>query len=473
MKSIRVAIVSALFLITAGASVAQRSQKDIEGSWSGKLRESGVDLRLVFNFVMEADTVKATLDSPDQGAMGIPLGRVTFENDTLVVNAPMLKGQYRGVFNGDSILSGTWSQLGKEYALNLKKDGEPVTYNRPQEPKPPYPYLEQEITFRNNIENFDLSGTLTLPEGPGPFPAVVLISGSGAQDRDETIFNHKPFKVIADHLTRNGIAVLRYDDRGTGRSKGSMIKATSLTLADDAEAAVNYLLERTDIDHTRIGLTGHSEGGLIAPIVASRNENIAFIVSLAGPGVNGYTVILKQNRDLSSLSGVSESQINENIRVLGKICEFVIAEEDQRKVAKEAMEWYSKDLADKALDPEERRNRMTSFTQSLISVNNPWFRYFLATDPAIFWSKVICPVLALNGEKDMQVNAEQNLPAIREALKKSGNRKVKTTLLPSHNHLFQHCTTGSPSEYITIEETFSPEALALMTDWIRKTLKMK
>ncbi len=234
MKNNGFMLAALLVLLTCNA-MGQKSISEIEGSWSGKLKEGGMELRLVFNFAMtQADTVKATLDSPDQAAMGIPLGRVTFDNDTLKVNAPMLRGYYSGVFVGDSTLKGTWTQLGKEYDLELRKGAAAVTYNRPQEPMPPYPYREEEVTFRNRIENFDLAGTLTLPEGTGPFPAVVLITGSGPQDRDESIFSHKPFKVIADHLTRNGIAVLRYDDRGVGKSKGNMIKATSLTFADDA-----------------------------------------------------------------------------------------------------------------------------------------------------------------------------------------------------------------------------------------------
>ena len=473
MKNIGV-MLAALAVLMAGPAMGQKSIADIEGSWSGRLKESGREIRLIFNFYMtEADTIKATLDSPDQSATGIPLGRVTFENDTLRVAAPMLRGDYHGVFAGDSSLTGTWTQLGRQYELDLVLGAAPVTYNRPQEPKPPYPYREEEVTFRNRIENFDLAGTLTLPEGRGPFPAVVLITGSGQQDRDESVFSHKPFRVIADHLTRNGIAVLRYDDRGAGKSKGNVTKATSLTYADDAAAAVDYLLERTEIDKGKIGLAGHSEGGLIAPIVASQSQHVAFIISLAGPGVKGYDIILRQNRDISQLSGLSEAEINENIRVSSKIFDLVMADSDQRKVAKEAMEWYNADLDAMGLTPEERQNRMNSFTQSIITVNNPWFRYFLSTEPSEFWSRVTCPVLALNGDKDMQVNYQQNLPAIKEALKKGGNRKVKTVVLPMHNHLFQRCTTGAPSEYVTIEETFSPEALGLITEWIKKTVKVK
>jgi pimeloyl-ACP methyl ester carboxylesterase len=336
---------------------------------------------------------------------------------------------------------------------------------------PPFPYREEEVTFRNNIENFDLAGTLTLPEGNGPFAAVVMITGSGQQDHNETVSNHKPFLVIADYLTRNGIAVLRYDDRGKGKSKGNAANATSLSFAD--AAAVAYLLGRPEINPKKIGLAGHSEGGLIAPIVASKNKNIAFIVSLAGPGVRGYDIIVRQTRDIMTASGAPEKEIEETVATNRKMLEMLMAEPDQHKLAKDAMEWYGKELDKKGLTPEERKDQMASFIQGFVSANNPWMRYFLATDPAPFWSQVKCPVLALNGEKDMQVNYEQNLPAIKAALNSGGNKKVKTMALPDLNHLFQHCTTGALAEYITIEETFSPEALGTITKWIKKTVKVK
>ncbi len=474
MKRKRIAFVVLLLLISAGAAMPQKSYKDIEGGWSGKISEGGMALRLVLNFSLtEADTVIATLDSPDQGANGIPLGRVTLKDDTLTVDAPMIKGQYKGSLATDTTMTGTWTQLGKRYPLDLKRGAKPVTYNRPQEPVPPYPYREEEVSFRNNVENFELAGTLTVPEGNGPFPAVVMITGSGQEDRNETVFSHKPFLVIADHLARNGIAVLRYDDRSVGGSKGNAVNATSLSFADDVAAAVAYLSARPEISSGKIGLIGHSEGGLIAPIVASGNNKIAFIVSLAGPGVSGYNIIMKQARDISEASGVSEKEIEETAASNGKLFQIVMAEPDQRKAAKEAMEWFSKEIDKKGLSPDERKEQMAAFTQGIAQVNNPWMRYFIETDPSTFWSKVRCPVLALNGEKDLQVNYEQNLPAIKNALAQGGNRKVKVISLPGHNHLFQHCATGSPEEYASIEETFSPEALEIMTKWIRKTIKIK
>ena len=461
-------------LLLSITSYGQRTFKDIEGSWAGKMKTPAGELQMVLRFTMtDADTIKASADAPDQGAKDIPCGRVTLLNDTLFVDIPIVKGWYRGGFSSDTVLTGVWTQLGGRYDLELKKGAKPVEQKRPQEPKPPYTYREEEVTFMNTIENFSLAGTLTLPQGEGPFPAVVLISGSGQQDRDETIYNHKPFKVIADHLTRNGIAVLRYDDRGVGSSKGKTNNSTSLTNADDAEAAVNYLLQRPEINKKKIGLAGHSEGGLIAPIVASRNADIAFIVSLAGPGVRGYDLIIRQSEDIMRVSGATEEEITETVTANGQLFKMAIAEPDQRKFAKQAMEWYSKDLDSKGLTPEERKEKMAAFTQGLVSVNNPWMKYFLDTDPAQFWSAVKCPVLALNGEKDLQVNHEMNLPAIKAALRKGGNRKVKTVIMPNLNHLFQTSETGSPGEYGKLEETFSPAALELMTSWIRKTAKMR
>jgi pimeloyl-ACP methyl ester carboxylesterase len=474
MKRDRIALIALFLFVTAGTVLPQTSLTDIEGPWTGTLREGGAELSMIFKFTMtEADTVRATLDVPAQGAVGLPLGRVTFKDDTLTVDAPMIKGQYSAVFSDDSTLTGTWIQLGKKYPLDLKKNAAPVTYNRPQEPVKPYPYKEEEVTFRNSVENFDLAGTLTLPEGAGPFPAVVMITGSGQEDRNETVFSHKPFLVIADFLTRNGIAVLRYDDRGVGGSKGNASNATSLSFADDAAAAVTYLLRRPEINPEKIGLAGHSEGGLIAAIAGSKNSNIAFIISLAGPGVSGYDILSKQTHDVLVASGSSEKKVEEAWSTNSNLFKIVMAQPDQRKAAKEAMEWYSKDLDAKGVTPDERRDKIAAFAQGIGQVNNPWMRYFLSTDPAVFWKEVKCPVLALNGDRDLQVNSEQNLSAIKAAVNAGGNKKAKIIIMPGHNHLFQHCTTGAVEEYSAIEETFSPEALEIITNWIKKTVKVK
>jgi hypothetical protein len=266
----------------------------LPGSWMGKLSTNGIDLRLVFNLKLnDNDSLIATLDSPDQGAKNIPMGIVILDDKKLTIKAPALLGEYNGTITSDSTIDGTWTQRGASFTVNLKKLKAAFTVNRPQEPKPPFPYTSEDVTFINNKFNIKLAGTLTIPAGPGPFKAVIMITGSGAQNRNEELMGHKPFLVIADYLSRNGIAVLRYDDRGVGGSQGNYSEATSEDLATDAEAAFNYLKNNPKINQKEIGFIGHSEGGLIAPIVAVSNHDVGFIVSLAGPGVTGQQIIIR------------------------------------------------------------------------------------------------------------------------------------------------------------------------------------
>ena len=474
MKTKHILIILALQLIFIATVEGQTSKDKIQGLWMGHIRESAMDIRLVFHITLTpADTLKATLDSPDQSVEGLPMGRVTLEDTVLFIDAPIAHSNYLGFIQNDTLIFGKWSQGGKEYPVILVKQDAPLVIIRPQEPKPPFPYTSQEVHFRNNTEGFNLAGTLTIPAGNGPFPAIILITGSGYQDRNETIFNHKPFMVIADFLTRNGIAVLRYDDRGTAASEGNKTNATSETLAGDAASAVEYLMTRGEINQKQIGLAGHSEGGLIAAIVASGNSNVSFVVSIAGPGVCGSDVLLKQTRDISIGSGIDTANVNKDIRMRSHVFGLMKSEPDQKKFVKDAILWYSSKLDSEGFDPEKKKDEMTNFTQMLLSLNNAWFRYFLLTDPAIFWEKVKCPVLALNGEKDLQVNYTANLNGIRNALKKGGNRKVTIKSLSGLNHLFQHCTTGLPTEYNSIEETFSPEALQIIAEWINVTVRKK
>ena len=474
MKAKGIFLVLSLQFIFIVSAVGQITQDKLKGSWMGHLSESGMDIRLVFNFSLSpADTLMATLDSPDQSVEGLHMGRVIINDTVLYIDAPLLRGHYRGKIQNDTIIKGSWSQGGKEYIVNLEKMKEPLKIVRPQEPKPPFPYTVEDVLFRNNKEGFDLAGTLTIPEGTGPFPAVILISGSGYQDRDEKIFNHKPFLVIADYLTRNGIAVLRYDDRGTGSSKGNKTNATSETLAGDAESALTYLMTRPEINAKHIGVAGHSEGGLIAAIVASGNKNVSFVISLAGPGVPGAQIITTQTRDISITSGMDTAKVSKDIKTLDHVFKMIMAEPDQKKLAKDAMQWYASELDSEGVDPEKRKEEMAGFAKSIVTFNNAWFRYFIITDPKTFWKNVTCPVLALNGEKDLQVNYTDNLDGIREALKKSGNRKVIIMSFAGLNHLFQHCTTGLPTEYNSIEETFSPDALKIISEWIKLTVNKK
>ncbi len=469
MKNI---ILLSLILTSLSGSLQIRAQhqidkKSITGSWLGKLEIGAVPLRLIYNLkVNDNDSLVASLDSPDQGAKGISIGPVTLDSNKIKILAPLLLAEYNGTITNDTLIEGTFKQAGRTMPLNLKKLKKAFTFNRPQKPKSPLHYISDDVTFRNEKADISIAGTLTIPEGNGPFPAVILITGSGSQNRNEELMGHEPFLVIADYLTRNGIAVLRCDDRGVGQSQGSPLNTTSADHATDVEAALHYLSTRKEIDPKRVGLAGHSEGGFIAPIVASNNPQVAFIVSLAGTGVPGEMILNRQNKDISLASGVKANEVKESISINKKLFSVLKKESDNTKAEARIAEVYKKALIKKKKSPEEVDQALKQLNASLSPVSYNWFRYFISTDPAVFWEKVKCPVLALNGEKDLQVAADINLPAIEKALKSGGNSAVKTIKFPELNHLFQHCKTGLPSEYGEIEETISPEVLKVMADWI-------
>jgi len=441
--------------------------KAAEGSWLGKIPAGAISLRVIFNLSLAAeDSLAATLDSPDQGAKNIKIGPVILTGKNINIKAPLLMGEYKGTIVNDTLITGTWSQAGKSTPLDLSRQKKAFALLRPQEPKPPFPYKSEDVIFRNEKAGIDLAGTLTIPNGEGPFPAVVLITGSGSQNRNEELLGHKPFMVIADYFTRKGIAVLRYDDRGVGGSRGSPLNATTADFATDAEAAFLYLTSRKEVKHGAIGLAGHSEGGLIAPIVASVNRNIAFIISLAGPGVTGEEIIHTQNMDISVASGMQIGEARKNTATNRKIFAVLKKEPDNNKASEKIEAVYRKILAKEKKSAEDTEAEVKQLKSAMNPVSFTWLRYFITADPAQYWKKVKCPVLALNGGKDLQVSASVNLSAIVKAVKSGGNQSVTILQLPGLNHLFQKCTTGLPAEYGEIEETFSPEALKIMADWV-------
>lgn len=348
-----------------------------------------------------------------------------------------------------------------------------TSINRPQEPSKPYPYYTEEVTFENTQAQVTLAGTLTLPSAAGNYPAVILISGSGAQNRNEEISGHKPFLIIADHLTKHGIAVLRYDERGVGKSTGNFKTATTADFALDVASAVEFLKLREEIDREKIGLIGHSEGGLIAPMVASNSKDISFIVLLAGPGIEIRKVLLMQQELITKANGVSESDIekyilpihNEAYRIISESNDSRTLKADLVKLIEQSYEDTPSDLMSSDMSKEE-----VISTQS-DKWSSEWFRNFLKYDPALILEKVTCPVLALNGEKDLVMTPKENLSGIGNALEKGGNTKVTVKELANLNHLFQNCKTGSPAEYAKIEETFSPLALNEISDWILKQVR--
>ncbi len=446
--------------------------------WQGALEVGGIKLRLVLKIAKNPDgTLRATLDSVDQGAMNLPVDTIVIEDKTMRFTMKSIGGSYEGTLNEDKTeVSGRWTQSGQSLPLVFKRVAEQAQVpqlRRPQEPKRPYPYREEDVVFANPEAGITLAGTLTLPKGPGPFPAVVLISGSGQQDRDETVFGHRPFLIIADHLTRQGIAVLRYDDRGVGKSTGDPTNATSADFATDALAAVRYLQTRKEINPQKIGLIGHSEGGLIAPMVAVQAPNeIAFIVLLAGPGVTGEELVLLQYELIARANGVNEELIAKNLAVHRRVFAVVKEQSDPIEAEKEIRDLLLEELT--RLSEEEQKASGLSEAALEAQIKQmllPWFRYFLTYDPQPTLSQVRCPVLALNGEKDLQVPPSQNLPEIVKALEAGGNREYAAIKLAGLNHLFQASTTGAPVEYAQIEETFSPKALEIISEWVLRQVR--
>lgn len=448
----------------------QHTNDQIAGSWLGVLNTGNIELRLVFNIsVTEDASFEATLDSPDQGAIAIPMGEVSLTEDSIRIEAPALMGFYIGKITSPSTIEGEWHQSGSNFKLDLDKQGKAIVLNRPQEPQPPYPYMEDEVSFNNAEQGFSLGGTLTLPEGEGPFPVALLVTGSGSQNRDEEIFGHKPFKLIADHLTKRGIAVLRYDDRGVASSGGNITGSTTADYAADARSAIEYLLKRSEIDSSRIGVIGHSEGGMIAFMLASAHKDMAFIISLAGPGVDGKTILLEQSDFIARLSGVKDSVLEDNKIVMNSVYDIMIANESHHVWGEEVLKFTSEHYSEKGAgdySEEDIERSKKNLLGSIPEASYAWMRYFVMFDPASLFGSIKCPVLALNGEKDCQVLPEKNINAIQDGLLSSGNTSVTTMILPGLNHLFQNCETGLPAEYGIIEETFDQKTLDIMSEWI-------
>ncbi len=446
------------------------SAQEIVGQWNGVLQLPGVELHIVFHVdKKDKGGYTSTMDSPDQGANGIPVTTTTFKDGVITFELTPMKIMYTGTIEGEEIF-GTFTQGGHEFSLNLdRKEVAKTVLNRPQEPKAPFPYKSEEVKFTNTKDNVTLGGTLTLPEDKGKFPVVVLITGSGPQNRDEELMGHKPFLVIADYLTRNGIAVLRYDDRGIAESSGKFDEANSEDFSHDVEAAVDYLKTRTDIRKSQIGLIGHSEGGLIAPMVAARNKDIAFIVLLAGPGIKGSEILLSQQRAIFKASGLTDEEIKQRTSTTASLFD-IISTSESNHLDRDLNDYIEKLVALQGGEAQDMSTR-EYIEMQLQEISTPWMSYFIKHDPVPVLNKVKVPVLALNGGKDIQVQAKLNLPAVQKALVAGGNKKVTIKEYPNLNHLFQEATTGFPDEYFKIEQTFSPAVLQDMRDWIKLQVK--
>lgn len=457
----------------AALETSAKPDDKLLGHWEGRLAlPTGASLRVLLDVTRGADgALAATADSPDQGAKGLRVNSIRLDKDqvdfTLAVGAA-----YQGTLNaaGDTI-TGQWKQSGAALPLEFRRGGSAASSaatepRRPQMPKPPLPYRSEEVSYENSAAHVKLAGTFVVPPGAGPFPAVLLLTGSGPQDRDETLLGHKPFLVLADALARRGIAVLRVDDRGVGGSTGDFTKATTEDFASDALAGVAWLKTRKEVDARRIGLVGHSEGALVAPMAAVRSKDVAYLVLLAGPGLPGDQVILRQGADISRALGQPEDGIARWARLERSLLDVVKAEKDPEKLRARARGLLEAELKQASEAERKQAEASGGVDAHLAQLASPWFRFFVTYDPRPTLARVKVPLLALTGEKDLQVSAKENLPEIARALKKGGNTRGVTREMPGLNHLLQTAKTGAPSEYAQIEETMAPAALTAISDFI-------
>ena len=433
-----------------------------EGTWQGALETPGLRLRLQLHITHDdKKQLVAALDSLDQGVSGLPATKVTQKETTINFEIPAVGGAYEGTINtAKDFITGTWTQSDVPQKLSFIRQDQPLDLARPQNPVKPYPYVEEDVTFPNAKANITLSGTLTTPRTSSPFPTILLLAGSGPHDRDESLAGHKPFLVLADVLTRNGYAVLRYDKRGIAASSGDYNTATTEDFANDAEAAITFLKTRRDLNMKKFAVIGHSEGGIIASILAARNpQEISWLVLLAAPGLKGEETLLLQSKLIAEASGLTDGQIAGSLAFDRQAYYLVRQEKDPATLEKKLNELVRASDMGAALPPPALQSQIRM-------ISSPWFHFFLDYDPAATLKKVTCPVLALDGEKDLQVPSAENLPLLQAALEAGENKDFEVMEFPGVNHLFQHSETGSPSEYGVIQETFAPDTISKIISWL-------
>jgi len=458
-----------LLLLFCGIIGQLNAQMGPEGNWSGLMRVEAITLKVVFHVKAEAAGYSTTMDSPDQSAYDIKVYNTLWKAPTLTLQLPSMGAVFYGDMQGDSII-GSWTQAGHTFDLVLQREKEGAeldTYKgaKIQTPQGPFSYDIEEVFFTNEAAGIRLAGTLTKPKGDGPFPAVVMVSGSGPQDRDETIMGHKPFHVLAHEFTRSGIAVLRYDDRGVGQSTGKFSGASSADFAEDAAAALAFIRSKSYVQVGKAGILGHSEGGMIALILATGPNKPDFIISLAGPCIAIDELLLLQSQAISATMGTADSTIAKSLAINAKLYAIVKAEKDSVKARK----MLEKELI--SFHKQQKTGKMSkadkaALKQQLNTLLDPWFRYFIRFDPVPLIKQLDIPVFAANGSKDVQVTANENMRSMMDNLDYMKSPKSRVQQYIGLNHLFQSAETGLPQEYGELRETFSPQVMSDLIEWI-------
>lgn len=438
------------------------SAQDISGDWTGEIEIPSGKLGIVFHLSKDGTGYTATMDIPKQGLSNSKAESTTYIDSVLKITFPMFKMEYSGRLNQKNEFAGNLSQAGNGLPLALKRGN--IKLNRPQEPKPPFSYYSEEVTFQSLADKTNLKGTLTLPKKEGKYPVVIIISGSGPQDRNGAMFGHNLYWVIADQLTKNGIGVLRFDDRGVGESGGKVEQTNIETNSADVKGAIAYLKTRKDIITSKIGLTGHSIGGIVAPKVATETKDVNYMILMAGPGLDGDKLMLSQKAASERLLGIPEDQIMQGQELIKGAYDIIInSKSDTDGIKTEVAAYFKEKIG--TMVPE---SQIISITEQI--TGNEVFS-LIESKPSQYLSKIKCPVLAINGSKDFQVPAKDNLAAIKKAVEGGSNTKVETIEMEGLNHLFQESKTGALSEYAEIEQTISPVALNAMTLWILQQIK--
>ncbi|HEY1422915.1 MAG TPA: alpha/beta fold hydrolase [Candidatus Acidoferrum sp.] len=444
-----------------GAARTSAAISKFEGTWQGAIETGNMRMRLQLHLSHdEQGHLIAALDSLDQSIQGIPASQVTEKSDDLKLEISAFGAEYTGTLDPTkNKIAGDWSQHGNIEKLDFQRSDRVLEPRRPQNPSKPYPYKEEEVSLPVSGGNAALSGTLTIPQGAGPFPAAVLIGGSGPTDRDETIAGHKPFLVLADLLTRKGVMVLRYDKRGIAQSTGDYGAGTIDDFAKDAQVALQYLKSRKEVDAKRLGVIGHSEGGILAALAATRSNDVNWLVLLASPATSGEKTLLRQSELIARTGGLREEQITQSLEFDRKAYAAVREEKNTAALTKRLSTLVDQSGLGATMPPAALQAQIRTMT-------SPWFQQFLDYDPAPSYEKIKCPVLALNGTRDLQVDSAENVPLLREAFEASGNKDVTIVEVDGVNHLFQTAQSGSPALYGAIEETMSPEVQTAIANWV-------